>query len=241
MLTAHPVAGKQKAVDICNAFTAGAPHDAEGHVFYGVNDTNLGAWRRVLGSGKDFWWIDGSYFDKARGLFFRVTKNRLQHTGLGETDGARFTRLGIDVKPMVHFSSGPVIAVEQSESFMRIHAGEKRPGAGRPPASGRTWLERRVAQNALGRKVKWRTWSGDKIKQGLSLAVDLQGAGMLITHSSAAAVEALVAGVPAIVSQMSCCALTAPADRMRLFGVLADNVFTLTEMRSGAAWAALNK
>lgn len=243
MLTAIPVAGKAKSRDICDAFIAGAPRTAKGFVTYGVNDTNHAEFLAAKATGLPIWQIDNSYFDKARGLFFRVTKNRLQHTGLGETDGKRFARLGIEVKPFVHFSHGPVIVVEQSDSFMRIHAGEAPRPTNRPTrgAGSGIWLHAQMAEHVLGRKVKFRAWHNDKIKQGLGLAVDLQGASLLITHSSAAAVEALRNGVPVVVSPLSCCYGHRPADRERLFGVLADNQFTLNEMKDGTAWAALNK
>ena len=50
MLTAHAVPGKPKAAALCAAFIAGAPKTAVGHVFYGVNDTNAHAWKKVMGS-----------------------------------------------------------------------------------------------------------------------------------------------------------------------------------------------
>lgn len=246
MLIPHPVVGKQKATDICNAFIAGAPRDATGHVFYGVNYSNLDAWRQVLASGEPYWFIDNSYFDKTRGLFFRVTKNRLQHTGLGESDGKRFDALGIAVAPWRGLNNGPVVVVEQSDSFLEIHAGQApRVGPGRPSNENASWARRATREHAQnGRKIRYRKWHPDKLKQATRLAVDLDDAGLVVTHSSAAAVSALIEGVPVVVSETSCCWAsldTLPSGRLRLFNVLADNQFTLTEMKNGAAWASLNK
>ncbi len=246
MLIPHPVVGKQKAVDICNAFIAGAPRDAMGHVFYGVNESNLAAWKQVLASGEPYWFIDNSYFDKTRGLFFRVTKNRLQHTGLGQSDGARFKALDIPILPWRGLNNAPVVVIEQSDSFMEIHAGQKpRLKCGRPAKEDESWAKFASREHAqFGRKIRRRLWHPDKLKQQVRLAVDLDDAGLLITHSSAAAVSALLAGVPIVVSETSCCWAsldTLPAGRLRLFNVLADQQFTLTEMKNGTAWAALNK
>lgn len=238
--------GKAKATDICNAFVAGAPRDAVGHVFYGVNYSNLDAWRQVLASGEPYWFIDNSYFDKTRGLFFRVTKNRLQHTGLGHSDGKRFAALGIPLSPWRGLNNGPVVVVEQSSDFMEIHAGQKpRLTRGRPLKEDESWAQQAAREHAqYGRKLRRRLWHPDKIKQAVRLAVDLDDAGLVVTHSSAAAVSALIEGVPVVVSETSCCWAsldTLPSSRLRLFNVLADNQFTLIEMKNGTAWASLNK
>ncbi len=244
-LRAIPVPGKAKSVDICNAFIAGAPKSAEGAVLYGVDYSNLAEWKQVLASGEDYWFIDNSYFDKTRGLFFRATKNRLQHTGLGQSDGVRFKALDIPILPWRGLNNAPVVVIEQSDSFMEIHAGQvPRLKCGRPSKENESWAKFAAREHIKsGRKVRRRLWHPDKLKQQVRLAVDLDDAGLLIAHSSAAAVSALLAGVPIVVSETSCCWAsldTLPASRLRLFNVLADNQFTLTEMKNGSAWQALN-
>ncbi len=241
MLIPIPVVGKQKSRDICDAFIAGAPRNAKGYVTYGVNDSNHAEFLAAKATGLPVWQIDNSYFDKTRGLMFRVTKDAVQHSGLGETDGKRFASLGIPVEPLLLIRSSPhVLVVEQSESYMRIHGGEPARKRGRPTAGNETWLTKQTRIHAAGRKIRFRRWGPDKPYLSEKLAYYMQDADLLITHSSAAAVQAYLAGVPVAVSEMSCCYRTPIEDRMRLFGVLADNQFTLREMRDGVAWRALN-
>lgn len=239
MITAHPVIGKAKSIDLCDAFIQGAPKSARGAVFYGVNRTNMAEWERARRKG-DWYAIDNSYFDKTRGGmdlkkpgYFRVTKNAFQVRALDhDTDGKRFAALGIEVKPMrPWFTSelGHCVAVEQSKTFMQDIARDER------------WLTDRIAlAHRLGHPVRLRPWSGAKPEIMRTLPADLEGAKYLLTHSSAAAVEALIAGVHVIVSPMSAVVDVEPEDRLHAFGVLAANQFTLAEIRGGYAWAYLN-
>jgi hypothetical protein len=73
-----------------------------------------------------------------------------------------------------------------------------------------------------------------------TLHPDLARAYLTVTHSSAAAVESLLAGVPVSVSSFSPCRDVARDQRQRLFNVLADNQWTLDEIRAGVTWKALN-
>lgn len=220
MIIPIPVPGKQKSLDICNAFIAGAPKSAVGYVLYGVNESNLDAYRKAKASGLDVFVIDNSAFDCVRGVQFRVTKNRYHHDGRGETDGKRFAALGLVIQPL-RTVEGFALMVEQSPSYMACVAGD--PG----------WLDRhRLSTSVL------RPWNRDKKAAAASLSFD--GVRLTITHSSAAAVESLLAGVPVLVSPMSPCYGVTMEDRLRLFGVLADNQYDLREMRSGFAWSRLN-
>ena len=229
MILAHPIPGKQKSADICAAFIAGAPASATGHVFYGVNETNLAAYRKAKASGEPVYVIDNSAFDCVRGVQFRVTKNRYHHDGLGKSDGARFSLLGLTPAEPKH-RAGVALLVEQSPSFMRCVAGDAE------------WLEkyRHGLWGASMRPWVWRGWQRDKKRAMSTLAEDLARARLTVTHSSAAAVESLLAGVPVLVSPLSPCYGVTMDDRLRLFGVLADNQFTLTEMKDGTCWKALN-
>lgn len=222
MLVPIPVPGKQKSLDICNAFIAGAPKHATGYVFYGVNESNLNAYRSAKASGLDVYCVDNSAFDCVRGVQFRVTKNRYHHDGKGESDGRRFAALGLKVAEPRRVE-GVALMVEQSPSYMKCVAGD--PG----------WLGRHMLSTNI-----LRPWNRDKAKAMTTLAADLAHARLTVTHSSAAAVESLLAGVPVLVSPMSPCYGVPMEDRLRLFGVLADNQFTLAEMRSGFAWEKLN-
>lgn len=225
MVNMFPVHGKDKAVKICRAFAEGAPKGAKAAVFYGVNATNVNEWQQVKSSGHDWYWIDNSYFDCVRGQQYRVTRNRVQVDPRSrETDGKRFDALGLTVKPWV--PAGPhVLAIEQSPSFMRHVANDIH------------WLDREV-KGMTGLRIRVRPWAPNKIEQATSLQRDLEDTDMLVTHSSAAAVEASLRGIACIVSRHSALwgMLDGDDERRQTFGVLADNQWTLDEIREGKAW-----
>ncbi len=236
VIRAYPVANKQKAVDICHAFAEGAPRDSFAAVFYGVNESNVRDWRRVMASGEPWFYIDNSYFDKTRGTYFRVAKNRVQVNPAGiPSDGKRFDALGLTIAPMNARPSDLWIVIEQSPSFMRYVANDEH------------WLEQAMVVIPRGHHIKVRRWSPDKPKQQATLPADLTEAWTLVTHSSAAAVTAALMGVPAVVSPMSamyhCRWASDPKfDQRRDFlNVLADNQWTLDEIRAGKAWRWLNE
>jgi len=232
VIKTHPVVGKVKSANICKTFIEGAPPDAEGHVFYGVNESNVTEWRQIRARGEPWFYIDNSFFDSVRGLQFRVAKNRIQtYVGSKHSDGKRFTALGLEIKPWVIRPEGYSLVIEQSPSFMKCVADDP------------SWLKRMFEQ--LPRPVKIRRWSPEKLRQQSTLLKDFTGTKMLVTHSSAAAVTALLEGVPVGVSTMSAIAETPTGtsleQRQRVLGVLADNQFTLEEIKEGKAWALLNK
>lgn len=232
MIKACPVLGKRKSVDICNAFIAGAPYDQEGTVFYGVDSSNASTWRAVKARQEPWYYIDNSYFDSVRGVQYRVTLNCLQHSGAGQTDGSRWDALGITLKPW-RSGGDHIVVVEQSKSFMREVVGDA------------DWFEKKVQHLTVNqpRPLRLRRWSSDKMGLSVSLQQDLLNAWALVTHSSAAAIMAIIAGIPAIcdagpVSMNGSSALDPlfNIERDRIFGVLADNQWTLDELRAGAFW-----
>ncbi len=236
MILACPVRGKQKSVDLCNAFVQGAPKSARGFVFYGVNETNKADWLTAQKSGHPWFYIDGSYFDCVRGQQFRITKNRIQVNAAARiSDGKRFAKLGVEVKP---WRTGKhVVLVQQSDSFMRDIA--------RDP----NWFERIERDFAAsGLRVKVRLWGSDKIKGGATLLDDLKDASSLACHSSAAAVTAVCEGVPVVgldsmsaLDGMQVSVYPARDQRLQFLSVLADNQWSLKSIKSGEPWAWLAK
>lgn len=248
IVTAYPVAGKKKSFEICLAFVRGCDgqigtsHRPEGAaVFYGVDASNEAIWKAVRASGQDFYYVDNSCFDTARQSYFRVAKNRLQHTGVGTSDGKRFRALGIEIKPW-RTAGEHIVVCPQSTPFMRTVVDYQ----------NGDWTANMLAKlrAETTREIRLRSWSPDKGKLAATLGQDLVSAHALVTWSSAAAVTAVLAGVPVLVESPDCAArpmsgqdigsLPTP-DRETWAGVLADNEWTLDEMRSGKAWSHLQK
>lgn len=254
MVTCYPVMGKKKSLDICHAFADGCGGSIgygkirtadNAAFFYGVDASNEVSWKYVKDEGIPYYYCDNSYFDPSRQDYFRVTRNALQHSGEGKSDGHRFVRLerdyGVGLRPWFgNYNRQTIVLCPQSPHFMHVIA--ERAG---------DWLEdtKVVLRKYTGRPFKVRDWSSNKTKLSSTLAADLQDAYVLVTWSSAAAITAILSGVPAVC--LGPCAaqpmatpveeldfLRAP-DRENWAAVLADNQWTLEEFRNGTAWRAL--
>lgn len=254
MINAYPVLGKQKSIDICRDFLAGCKEPGElvlsgrelregDSFFYGVDSSNLHFWQQARErKNGSYYYCDNSYFDSARQEFFRVTKNALQHDGIGFSDGKRFSALGIEIQPW-RAHGKHIVLCPQSDFFMRHIAGYVG-----------NWAQDMITK--LGyitpRPFRLRVWSPDKTRLSSTLAQDLEHAFCLVTWSSAAAITALLSGVPVLCSSQ-CAAFRLsgelerfeephyPMDRLNWASVLADNQWTRLEMRVGKAWEALSK
>ncbi len=255
MLHAYPIASKGKSVEICKMFARGCggrvvvptpAHLLDGPAFfYGLDDSNLHLWKEVQADPmRDYYYCDNSYFDESRQQYFRVTRNRLQHTGLGESNGKRFEQLGIQIKPQVK-KGAHLVLCPQSEHFMDKIVGYRG-----------SWTQHTIEDLKLvaaDRPVRLRLWSPAKDKLAATLADDLRNAHALITWSSAAAVTAVLSGVPVFCSGQCAAAPVANRDFGTLAlpyffgdgmirnwaGVLADNQWTLDEMFKGKSWEDL--
>lgn len=243
-LLAYPVPNKQRSVDICKAFIAGAPKSATGDVFFGVNHGNIAPYLRAKALGRDWYYIDNAYFDKVRNVYFRVTKCALQRRGDEPSTGERFKALDIEVKPWRTDLGNDLLLCEQNANFMAAAVGYKG-----------DWLKntaRMLEIAELPFRIKPRPWNPDKHKVYRALLDDIDNVHMVITHSSGSALTALLEGVPAISEAGAARLYTGPLtrenisnpprpdNREALFNALADGQFTLDEMRSGYAWKVLN-
>lgn len=240
-MNCYPTPGKLKAQFICEAFAKGCggkviadnqlrPGPA---MFYGIAPGCESLWRHAQ-DGRDYWFVDNAYYDASREQYFRVTKNRLQHSGLGASDGKRFQALGIAIEPWRQ-GGKHILLCPQSDHFMRTVAGY----------SG-NWTDETTAmlRKFTDRPIRVRQWERNKGKQASSLVADLVDCHALVTWSSAAAVTAILSGVPAIVGPHSAAGPMAitiaeienPPQRERetWAGVLAANQWTLPELASGA-------
>lgn len=246
MVTAYPVAGKKKSFDLCLAFVRGCGGQIAGNrlrpgpaAFYGVNHSNESVWRAAIAEGRDRYMIDNSYFDAVRQRSFRVTKNRMQHTGTGVSDGRRFRALGVKVKPW-RKAGGHIVVCAQSDSFMQTMGFE---------GDWTTCVVERLS-SLTDREIRVRRWARNKTLAGASFQADLAGAHAVVVWSSAAAVTALIEGVPVVVESDDCAArpmagtldqiesLPTP-DRENWLGLLADNEWTIDELTNGTAWSHL--
>lgn len=250
MVTCYAERQKSKSVRLIEAFAAGcggrvsdvgarelAPGPA---AFYGVRASFAHLIDQARADGRDWWLIDNSYFDVARERQFRITRNAMQCDGLqacwSGKGAARLAALGITVKPWRE-NGDHVLICPQSAEYMALVGW-----------SG-SWIESVSAElrRHTSRPLRIRGKRDER-----PLAEDLRGAWALVTHSSAAAVEALLAGVPVLCTGrcvgrwMGTGDLSLvedppmPERREEWAAVLAENQWSEAEMRDGTAWGDLN-
>lgn len=244
----YPVHGKKKALVVCEAFAAGCGGQVitDGKLrdgdafFYGVDESIAHIWRAVLyDHSRTFYYADNSYFDATRGSYFRVTRNMFQHYGIGRSDGTRFRQLKIDVQPWRE-DGDYILICPQSESFMLMPVGYEG-----------NWVENvsKEIRHFSKRPIVVHTWGRDKSKQSESFKNHLENAHAVVVWSSAAAINAVLAGV-GIVAQGQSAALPMSGsidkienlprqDRTEWLGVLADNQWTLDEIARGITWSSI--
>ena len=249
-LTCYPVIRKEKSRLICAAFAAGAPKHATGAVFFGTEGLMQQFQRAKAGT---WWYIDNSYFDSHRGLYFRVTKNALQVDTRGKVShGERFKRLGITVHDWREQLGRDTLLCPQSDDFMKSTL-----GLGPTFDWTRQVLATIGTYGRLDLPVRVRPWNRDKKAAAVTLERELPNCRLVISHSSSASITAMLNGVPSISTGTTAAAyhLTGPLtaesfvnpprpsteERMRFCSVLADNQFTLDEFRDGTAWRWLEK
>lgn len=245
----YPVPGKQKSHDICAAFAQGCGGWLGDHrrfdpsaaaFFYGVVDEMKGCWDGVGRNG--YFYSDNSYFDRGREHYYRVTRNGFQVSACIRPDFSRLSDLG--VKPKRWAARGShIVLVEQSAPFLRLSGFRG------------DWISavRAALAKVTDRPLRIRRWNRDKGGAAKTLHADLEDAWALVTHMSAAANEALVAGIPVVTTGF--CAATPLAtplyaieeprhydiDTVRAWAAgLAASQWTLDEFRNGTCWKAFN-
>ena len=205
-------------------------------MFYGVRPAVAHLWAQAKAEGRDWYYLDNAYFDACRETQFRVTKNAVMHDGSGVSDGARFAALGLRIDPWR--SPGlRVVVCPSSDEYMRVVAGWTQ-----------DWAAFVIDRLQTRRQIVVR-----HKRDRRPLTEDLRDAWAVVTHTSCAAIEALLAGVPVFVTgehpaatlgKRDLTAIEAPlrafhGARRQLMEVLADHQWTTEEIASGAAWQRL--
>lgn len=186
-------------------------------------------------------WFYGDHAYFARWKFYRVTRNAFQHTGEGIVPGwahDRFRRLNLQIKPWRRRGNF-VLICPPDQKFAAFHG-----------MDAKKWLDDATAGIRKHTKLPIRIRERGA-QTASSLLSALNNCHCLVTHESNAAVEAIMAGTPAIVTGKCAAYAVAghsfeeitnpptPADRERWAAVLAANQWTLNEIQSGVAWRAL--
>lgn len=192
--------------------------------------------RQAQAEGRGWYYGDHGYV--GRGRYFRITRNAYQHDGRGDAAPDRFRAFGRRVQAW-RTSGQHVLVCPNSETYFQLFG-----------MTAAQWVRDTVAalQQVTDReiRVRWKTTA-------VPILSDLRDAWALVTFSSAAALDALIAGVPvfslapwsaaARMGRSSVAEIEAPAypdDREPFLWNLAAQQFRLDEIASGYAWRVLH-
>lgn len=227
-VTCYPQPGKRKAIEVCEAFARGCSGDVVHSVpdrlrsgaamFYGVRPAWFHLWEQAKAEGRDWFYADNAFLGDRH---FRIARNAVQAAPL-PPDYDRLDQLNIEIKPWRR-TGRHVLVCLQTDEFMATVA-----RAGMP-------------EILTDRPVKVRR-KGSPVP----LADDLRDCWCVVTWSSAAGIEAVLAGVPAIALGESVIPygdIEDPPkfDRREWAARLAANQWTLEEMADGTAWINLTR
>ena len=244
--------GKAKARVVCDAFVRGAggqgvcqppPKKLRNGAacFFGVTEPTRHLWHQARRENRDWYYLDNAYFDKVRGRLFRAVRCGIQATGLEHPDWRRLSQMGLEIQPWKR-TGRHIVVVVQSNTYMTVVAGKQS-----------DWWHQALAQirRHTDRPISIRGWRSNKMALAKTLREALVDCWALVTWSSAAANEALLAGVPVFVagecaaSQMGLSDFTKiespvyPQGRARWAAALAGQQWSLDEFQKGVAWRTL--
>lgn len=232
--------------------------DKRVHFFFGYPKADLV--KKVMKAGEEWWFVDYGYmsafidrhppkihhYDKT---YFRVTKGAWHLNKLLDTDRKRFDVL-VDQGVTKHFEgwkykkNGHILICSSSDLVTKFFTGK----------IVRDWIESEMfnLKISTGKAVLWR----DKPRPNnqwwnRSIAQDLEGAAFVRTLISGAAVDALVLGYPSMVPSYHALAVLGMdpvKNKMPLEDAvtdvlynLANNQFTIDQMKSGLAYNSMRK
>lgn len=208
-------------------------------VFYGVWPDVRHLWEQAKQNGRDWYMIDNAYTDRWRGFYFRITKGRMQHTGIGHGSASRFREQRIQI---LRWRRGgtEIVVCPQSNEFMR------------DVAKRQDWLAKTVAtlKQHTDRPIVVR---GPDIAGLPPFHHAISNAHAIVTWTSCSAVNALFLGVPVFVlgedsiarpyAETDITKIETPrydVDREQLGRLIAANQWTVEEIKNGLAWKMLN-
>lgn len=206
---------------------------------YGFLRGLLPTLRQAQAEGRPWVYADRGYFratygDDYRG-YFRLTRDSWQHGGAGVGDDERWKKLRLEIKPW-RKAGKHILVCPPGDVFTSAVGG----------FSALDWSARvlRDLKAATDRPIRVRLKAMASVTP---LAADLEECHALVTYMSNTAVEAVLSGVPVFCTGE--CAASAmgkknlaeiespayPENRVEWAQVLANNQWTLDEIRSGEA------
>lgn len=189
---------------------------------------------------RTWYYGDKAYF--GRDVYYRVTKNAYQYTDFKLNAGPdRFERTGMRIEPWRN-GGKKILICPQSKLFHEWHGVPQEQWIEAVKTELAKYTEKRT-------ELRFKVWR--KPEQDFELA--LQGVHAVVVFTSIAGVQATLHGVPCFATHDCASARfgsmdlsriedpVRPEHREQMAWELADNQWTLSEIRSGMAWEHLTK
>jgi hypothetical protein len=238
----------KKSERICRAFARGCGGKIvplaplrPGDVFMygalrGLKETLL----QAQATGQTWYYADNCYLGEMN-AHYRVTKNARQVDGSGKAGPERWRRLGLAIKPWRE-TGKHILVCPPSPAYGEVWG-----------MDCRKWLADTVTALEQVTDRPWRIRESSLARSTEHpLAADLENCWALVTCSSNAAVDALLAGIPVFCTENPCGAYSMGTpdlsrieeplllDREQWAWNLAANQWSLKEMENGTCWRELN-
>jgi len=184
-----------------------------------------------------YYYGDHAYF--GRRVYFRCTKNSVQHDCKGESTGQRFEALGLEIKPWKKGSK--ILVCPQSEIFHALQGVPRDKWISETIAELRKHTDRPILVREKARGMTTEA----------QFRANLNDIHAVVVFTSIAGVQAALEGVPCFATHDCASAKfgstdlslienpVKPANRYEMASVLADNQWTLPEIEQGMAWQSL--
>ena len=195
--------------------------------------------QQAIKEGRNWYYGDKAYF--GRGKYYRITKNAYQSNCIGNADPARWNELRISIERRKKGSK--ILVCRQSVKFYELHGINRDDWVRNTINTLRQYTDRpiEIRDKSTGDLTEW------QFRRALS---DVHA---VVVYTSIAGVQAVTRGVPCFATE-KCASLAfgssdlsqienpvLPDNRFEMACVLANNQWTLDEIRNGTAWRMLNE
>jgi len=193
--------------------------------------------RKTQAIGQTWFYGDHAYWRRFK--YFRCTRNAYQHDGSGNASSHRFGRLGVKIIPWT-FHGRHIVVCPPDERHAQFMDFDHKQWLTNTLTSLKKYTDRPI-------KIRDRKQAYNRYN---TLALDLNNAWAVVTHTSNVAVDAVIAGVPVFCTGQCAASAMGLSDLSRIeYPVrpereqwafnLADNQWTINEMERGLLWSAI--
>lgn len=195
--------------------------------------------QQAIKEGRNWYYGDKAYF--GRNKYYRITKNAYQSDCKGRVDSKRWEKLKISVN---RWKTGSKILIcQQSEAFYELHGHNRAQWVTNTINELRKYTDRPI-------EVRSKVYGDSTEALFRQSLIDVHA---VIVYSSVSGAQAAIHGTPCFATE-KCASLAfgtsdlskienpvKPDNRYEMACVLANNQWTLDEIRNGTAWRDLNE